>query len=139
MFGAFPLRVRGTTYGPVDPAAAYEEVIARAGATAGRVRDLSVDELRVRLQRLDAEVWNASVGPPVSVGFRRQGAHGSLLLYPTNGAFALPLLQKQLPALAFARDGDALITVQGDGTFATKAFLEQVLVGTGATIEEYRR
>ena len=141
LFGDIALLVRGTTFDATNDVTVREAQVKDAPLTAKNLRELSLEELAQRLRNAGVETkttWQASADMS-TIYFQRGGASGTALAYRKDGKVVLPGLIAQGGTQVYAVDGDALVLLQGDGSFCKKSFLAKVLDGLHADVVEHIR
>ncbi len=136
IIAGIPLLVRGARGGPTDPIEARQAKLRSVPLTARHLQELSADQLSAQLGRAGVNVTSVNRATPtmVAIGFTRGPENGWAFLYTKDGVALLPGLRAQPVAMAYAVEADALVLVQGDPAFCTKAFLGKVLPGLPAEL-----
>ncbi len=130
--------VAGDTIGGGDPAGS-------AGGTrvtpwsAKALGELTADEMVSRLRSAGVSVVQGPMGDsgPLPLFFRvaMEKERGDLNLYRHGGRAALSDLKRKGKQFAFAREGDALLVLEGPGRLKSPDLLAQVLKGLDAKVE----
>jgi hypothetical protein len=130
--------VRGDTIGGGDPAGV-------AGGTrvapwsAKALGELTGDELISRLRSAGVSVVSGPMGDsgplPLFFWVAIEKERGDLNLYRHGGRAALSDLKRKGKQFAFAREGDALLVLEGPGRLKSPDLLAQILKGLDAKVE----